>query len=282
MKKNPLHDRIFVAHESGLHEMPEALLTARAAVQRIEAAATSLTPPRASAGQDFNHLVDDLVSQAGHEPVDPPEVAGIRDHRHATQDHDLRAQILHTASERARGNLSAAIEAHTDTVIRDYLAPAVITTIAALKAAREAYRPHGDTDRDMLSAPKAARDAWVASDRLVLTYTMLRGVRADLIRASGQAALHRNDEGGHFAEITNPEAVWPDLATTTGSYTTLTPPWQHDDPRVRLTRLIDLGGQFWTPTREQQEAQWLRVFGERLEQHQQNRRNLVASRHAFG
>ena len=214
----------------------------------------------------LDSLADLLATCAVDDDIDLAELeAQMRAHRQADADHQARTAIVHKAYERAQRNLDDAITTHADTIIREHLAPAIASTIADLRTAAATYRHHGNSDREMLNAPKPAREAWLTSDHLVTAYTVLRATRTHLLRAVGASA--GNDARGLFGEVRNTEEVWPAIVSPAGVFYTGQPaPWDHPDPRTRLVNLLDLGAELWCPTHAEQEARWAEVFGDRLKQ----------------
>jgi hypothetical protein len=266
--KQPTVDRVFTAHAAGVATMPTEILTAHAAVHRVEQLRADLkvTAPTVAADDRLGALAGLLVDCAADDDIDLTALdADLRAHRQADADHQARSAIITRAHELAQRRLEDAITNHADAIIRDHLAPALDATVTALRKARDTYRGHGDSDRELLNAPAPARAAWLTADRLVTTYTILRLTRVHVLRAIGRG------EGGHdsrglFAEMRNTEHVWPAIVTHPGIvYSGQQPPWDAPDAHGRLVKLIDLGAEFWCPTHEEQESRWLEVFGPSLD-----------------
>lgn len=182
----------------------------------------------------------------------------------AAQHADKWGRVSDKAAARTLDQLGDRIGAalaygNRDQVIREHLAPALdelLDEFRATAAAAGNFAHHDGPTLDMLTAPEAARHAYV---RLHETYP-----KYGRLRASWQT-LHRGDvddplgDRSPLAEIENIDTVVPDWHA---AYYHRTPwPWPSQVFHVRLAWLLDHGAHIWLPTPDQHNQAWRRHTG---------------------
>ena len=267
---------VFAGYDAGHHGLPAELLDARAVLLQVDGAAHADLPPASE-----SEAVEQLARQLAAADTETADATAVLDLRRQREAYAVRSAIFSRAVGLAGGQLGQVVADLADVVITEHLAPVVAEVFAQLvQHARTLEALDGADERALIAAPKPVRDAWLAVDLQAARYSAVRACRAHVLRLAGDVPEH--DEAGHFAEISNPVDVWPEMVTSKRPLGQLIPPWPTDSTRARLIWYATNDARPWCPTREEQETAWLAVFGERLERARTNQQAAAGWRAAFG
>jgi hypothetical protein len=222
-----------------------------------------------AAGDRLNELAGELAHSAVDVDVALDQVVALR---RDAEGYELRVELLRAAYAAACDRQNAVIDEQRDAIIVEHIRPACDETVATARKAIDQYRKHGTTERELLVAPAAARAAWVEFDRCAVWYGVLRSVRSRLVAGDVQ-----HDMRHLFAEVRDVEKVWAQIVDLNFSVGAV-PPWHDDDPHRGLVKLIDGGGELWTPTASEQDERWGEVFGERVAARRRSNEMLTDAR----
>lgn len=242
-----------------LHDLPDVLLKAHQAVERLgaEVAASRTDRPDLAA---VERRVTDGYLTAARNGKGWPDVSVIRETKTATADHDLRTQVLDRAQTEVSADLLGHIHDHAEQIVTDYLRPVHDRLVTAFEAAA-AVLPEAPTTDVLMRAPDKVRKTWLSLDDTVSQHARLTSTAARLNRLTPV----QHDTSGEFANLTNLVDIWPDWQIG------LTPPWENTDPRLTRLSIIRAGGKMWLPTSAERDAAWWTKYGERVEQVKSNR-----------
>lgn len=259
----------FEPHDAGFATMPADLLALRDRLRAVEelAASPAEVEPEHTA---LDWLGQDLAESAGGVEQGLEVALGtLQALRTEREDAELRRGLVDKARAVTASRLVDAVRDRADELITEHLAPAQADAITQVRTAAAAFAPFGQNMKHLLTAPKAARDAFISVDEQLARYTALRAARGRLVALSGEQQL---DEWGYFTEIRNTEVIWPEISGQ-GRPNPATAPWPTTG-REHLLWLASPEVEPWCPTVAQQNDRWREVFGERLRQAQQNRQQL--------
>lgn len=243
-----------------LHDLPAGLLATHRAVERLTAEMASANRQRPDAAGVERQCVSDFRAAANHTKPAWPDVATIRRTKTATDDHDLRSQVLERAHSETAAELLGLIHDHADAIITDYLRPVFDRLVAAFTVAASVL-PESPSVDALMRAPDKVRKAWLGLDDDVSRHARITSTALRLNRLS--PVVH--DVEGEFASLTNVRDIWPDYGVGR------TPPWENPDPRLVRLSIIRAGGKMWLPTTRERDDAWWAKHGERVEQTKSNR-----------
>lgn len=254
-----------------LHDLPDVLLKAHRALERLDAEMASANAKRPDPVAVERKLVADLRVAAHQAKPAWPDVATVRETRTATDDHDLRTQVLDRARTETAGDLLSLIHDSAAVIVTDYLRPVHDRLVAAFEAAA-AILPEAPTTDVLMRAPDEVRKTWLGLDDDVSRYSRVVATAARLNRLTPV----QHDTSGEFASLTNLVDIWPDWQIG------LTPPWESTDPRLTRLAIIRAGGRMWLPKSADRDAAWWAKYGAQVEQARGNRFALEGFRAVGG
>ncbi len=271
-KTSRLIDRLFAGADAGYYGLPGQLVAARERQQAVADAFTTLTPPDAEAAATAA-----AVAAIATDPTNIGAVDTVLDARRVDGAHAVRVDLLRAAHTASADHLAAAARDLAGAVLLEHLRPAHDATVTAARTAHATYGPHGSDAATLFVAPAKARQAWLDFQACAGKWEAIHGARLVVLDLADDRPQH--DEAGLFARVANPQAAWPDLATSRQPLVQLLArrPWPLD-PAGQLAWLIEAGLDLHLPTAPEQDKAWSTVFGSRLEQAQRNRNNLRAFR----
>jgi len=254
-----------------LHDLPAELLATHRAVERLTAEMASANRQRPDAAAVERQCVSDFRAAAHHTKPAWPDVVTIRETKTATDDHDLRTQVLERAHSETAAELLGFIHDSAAVIVTDYLRPAFDRLVTAFEAAASVL-PEAPTTDVLMRAPDKVRKTWLALDDDVSKHARITATAVRLNRLSPPV----HDVEGEFASLTNVRAIWPDYGVGR------TPPWEDTDPRLTRLAIIRAGGDMWLPTSAERDAAWWAKYGAQVEKARGNRFALEGFRAVGG
>lgn len=254
--------------------LPQAVLTARAVLVRVDAALSTLTAPPAP--QD---VFDTTVAAAlSTDQPDTLDVSAILDHTRQQGEHEARLAVLRTAHDRADTTFRSTIDGAAETIVVDHIRPAGTELWGRITASVKALGNVEITSADaMLRASDRARKAYLTLSELAASYGRLRAALAELLRDDPP----EHDTLGDHAEF------HAGLCTVVGRGWRTTPsspapqmPWPADD-RGRLVWIARHHHTPWWPTPTERDGAWMELHRE-AHDHQKQRNTAHRQIHGWG
>lgn len=245
--------------EPGGFSLPEDVLKA-AGVHSAALALAVPDPPALRHVEDVAALAVDLLERG--EPVDPVELsAQAATARELAAHLDGARRLVTLATESAGLRALAVATALADEIIVVHLRPPfedVLNQASALASSLQG----ADLNAGGWDATKSVRDARRTLSVLADRFRVIRSARTAVIGLAGQEAEY--DTGGEFSQLQHPQAL-------TAGYAANRPMPRPAIPESLESAVLWLvtdgaSGKPWLPTTLEQDAAWLAVFGEALEQ----------------
>ena len=253
MERNPHFARLaqlVEMAETGLFDLPAEILAAHTVARRL--ADEQARPLPARTNEARQRLVEAFVRAAAEGGPWPDGREVLEAEATERAEREAFAALDRAASD-AQGEFVTLVDDQADEIIVGSLRPTLTAVIEKARRVASALAPHGGgvggLER-LLTAPKAAREAWLQLDTLAGQYAALRRARGILVRGSSQL-----DQTGLFAEIRNLHELWPSWRQRVNE------PWPSGS-RERLLWLARPDVQVWMPTPAQQEARYREAFAE--------------------
>ncbi len=252
-----VYPNLFAGHDGGHFDLPKAVLDARRAHARLDAAALDPEPDSHWAVRDtlIAAVADAFLDGA----TTVPSCAEVDDARRATQVHDDRNEVRHAALDSLKVRVGTAVDP-TEVLVK-YLRPAHDQAVADLRSAWQLVDGYLGNGGNKFAMPAKVAAAASSVDGLVNTYQACRAARGDLTapRRGYTCTLDVDDE---FAVISNPEELWskPQHNNLTGSK----PPWSGLDTAGVLRHMFAHGGKVWLPSVAEQDERFAAVYAERM------------------
>ena len=250
---NRMADLVDLA-EAGHFTLPDQVVDAHRLAQRL---AVEVSQPRADQVHKARERLVAAFTHAAADDAPWPDGHDVLEAEAADRADKEALNALQRAATAAQANFAGLVSDVADDLIATSLRPAadrVLEETAQAAKALGAYATAGNIEQ-LLTAPKAARDAWIALDALAGRYGVLRKARGVLVRAIHDSGHQQVDATNLFAEIRNLNELWPTWRLRTQA------PWP-DGPRQRMLWLISPGVDVWMPTVAEQEARYREVFAE--------------------
>ena len=253
---------LFAGCDAGHYTLPTELLTARAAVQRLRAAAPAEPTTPAQAHQKYLHSLV-AAARAGE---DMPSATGYRRAANHHADWQAFCVALHEAVALAESDLVV-----SDDIITEHLRPAlgeVQRDLARLGAILPADASDGFLAS--VSATQQARRAWSELEHLAARYSAIRRAY-DIVLGYVQ-----HEDAGEWAWAENLQQLWPTWRVLLGyAPGNNAAPWP-TDPRQRLLWLHHHGAQLVVLTAAERSAKFKAKYGEAMAEQRQSGLDAVA------
>jgi len=265
---DPLLGAFLAAAAARALEMPASMVQGRARLASLQQVLAAQTPPRheeTARAAAVQHLLADPATDV---------VSAVLDARRADLEAQMRADLLQSAVETASDEADVLpdgwgtllLDAHT----------------ACVRRLRTAYNTFSrvSTDPDLLwGAPQPITSAWTSFTRAAIHFEAIMAIHR-LTRATSPT---ERDTEGLFSEVRNMDVCWPERISSLRPLSTLREPWP---PRSGVLNWLlwvhQHGGVLYLPSREQQDAEWGRVFGQREREFAAGARHLTQMRETFG
>lgn len=252
-----VYPNLFAGHDGGHFGLPKAVLDARCAHARLDAAELDPEPPSHWAVRDtlIAAVADAFLDGASTVPT----CVEVDDARRATQVHDDRNEVRIAALGVLEGRVGTAID--PTEVLTKYLRPAHDATVTELRTAWQLVDDYLGKGGNKFAMPAKVAAAASSIDNLITRYQAVRAARTDLTapRRGYTCTLDVDDE---FAVISNPEELWskPQHNNLIGSK----PPWSGLDTAGVLRYMFAHGGKVWLPSVAEQDSRFAAVYAERM------------------
>jgi len=252
-----IYPNLFAGHDGGHFGLPKAVLDARRAYARLNAAPLDPEPDSHWAVRDtlIAAVADAFLDGAS----TVPSCAEVDDARRATQVHDDRNEVRHAALDILEVRVGAAID--PSEVLVKYLRPAHDQAVADLRNAWQLVDGYLGQGGNKFAMPAKVAGAASSIDGLINTYQAVRAARSSLTspRSGYTCNLDLDDE---FAVISNPQELWsrPQHNNLTGSK----PPWSGLDTAGVLRFMFAHNCRVWLPTPGEQDSRFAAVYAERM------------------
>jgi hypothetical protein len=255
VERNPNFNRfgpLVEMADAGHFDLPTEVVSAHQVAAKLTAEVSRRRPERANEAR--RKLVAAIVEAArtgapwpdGREVVEA-EAADRADHEAAV--------AVDRAAGAAQAEFTQLVADMAEDIIVGSLRPAVEHVLAETRRVTQVLAPYGAGNVErLLTAPKAAREAWLTLDALAGRYGVLRRARAILVRTQDQL-----DGAALFAEVRNMHELWPawrqrvESPAPTGA-------------RERMCWLTRPEVEAWMPTAAEQDARYREVFAQGMAQ----------------
>ena len=259
---NRLADLVALA-EAGHFTLPDEVVDAHRLAHRLT---VEVSQPHTDRVHQARERLVAAFTQAAANGAPWPDGHDVLEAEAADRADKEAFNALERAATAAQANFAGLVSDVADDLIATSLRPAVDRVLEETTQAAKAlgaYAAAGNVEQ-LLTAPKAARAAWIALDALAGRYGVLRKARGVLVRAILNGGQQQVDDTNLFAEIRNLPDLWPTWRQRTQ------PPWP-DGGRERMLWLAGPDVEVWMPTVAEQDARYREVFAEGLDRAAQAR-----------
>lgn len=235
-------------YDSGYFSLPDAVVEARHAAERLEAFAATIPNPDADA--ERAQLVESLADAARSGDKWPSAAPVVKAIAAAAQADELR-RAANEALDRLTNTLAGTLS-DADAIITDHMRPAHDDAIATARAAVAAITNADADPLDVLRATAVTVRSDLQQprhdlDRARQVYAACIDARSRLVTASGG---QRHDTG-EFTWAENLGDVWPGHKMYMAR-----PPWPTDNPSAYFLWLLAAPVKLWMPTIDEADTAW--------------------------
>lgn len=268
-----MSQHLFALHDAGTISLPSRITDLRDAAARYDRHRATLTEPPhyLTARATVTAATVDAIISGG--PI--PDVEPVLDAEHATRAYQHQVEVARDAAAEVDARLSIAIGQAAETILTDLLRPVFDRTVTKLQDAYRLLEPFEGTSPGALAlaAPKV-RTAAATVDTEVIVYTQVRAAASELRRRLTPAEY---DLDGEFAAWKDIHTVWPRERRT--NFGAMPAPWENapDQLAWQMRHLTP-----WLPTPAEQDAEWMRIYGEQLREQQEKTNRVRAVRETHG
>ena len=250
---------------AGHYTLPADVLSHFETLDRLEQFQTE-RPDRAAPAARVELAAEIVAAAQAGKPL--PSGANYGKAEQADHAADVRSKVLAEVLEDQGSALVTRFSVSALTIVVEHLRPALAEVVDAARGPAEAVAPFGTDAENYLRAPEDVRGALLDLRAMAERYAAIRSARS-VFRPDLKVEY---DSDGSFGEFRSLHIVAPSYRQPNAPL-----PWPTD--RVaRLAWAVTSGVEPWMPTPDEQDARWMEVYGERMNQ----RTALAAAARGFG